>query len=345
MRLRLVFLVTVLASAACVGEPVVWQDKTEMPDRHPSPLSFPTLVARDSTQGDATPQAEFARTQDLLREAGATSVLLSVLSAMPETKQSAGAAAPMPPMSATTGTGATITDLGDRDAPVDRARCPRSLRIVDAPNRGRFAAWWTRRSNGRVALVGAWQMNVQSTGGDNTLSGQSMWRGPVEIDTLDQGAGDANASERGAVGCNRPAPGIAVDAKNGYVHVAYSINAPEGPGVFYAHQMDPRSPFEPPVVIVYGDRRLGTARIATEGDVVAVVYEDPNAPLDRGRIGLAISRTAGHLFDQRVQANRAGWAVDPYVEVRGRAAVVGWTEVDSTVSPSASFRMRRAVLR
>jgi hypothetical protein len=167
----------------------------------------------------------------------------------------------------------------------------------------------------------------------------------VNVDTLDQGAGDANAVERGAVGCNRAAPGLAVDAKNSYVHVAYAINAPEGPGVFYAHQMDPRALFELPVVMMYGDRRMGAARVAASGDFVAVVYEDPNAPLGRGRIGMAISRTSGHSFEPRVSASRTGRAVDPYVLMRGRAAVVGWSEVDSAVNATAAFRMRRATVR
>jgi hypothetical protein len=173
----------------------------------------------------------------------------------------------------------------------------------------------------------------------------AVWRGPVMVDTLDQGAGDANATERGAVGCNRAAPALAVDARNGYVHVAYAINAPEGPGVFYAHQMDPRSAFELPQVMLYGDRRMGAARVSTDGDVVAVAYEDPNAPLARGRIGLAVSYSAGHAFEPRQSVSRDGRAVDPYVMVRGRAVVVGWSDVDSSVSAVSAFRMRRGKVR
>ncbi len=313
-----------------------------MAEGHPSPLAFPSVAPRDSSQNDSTTAAQFARTQDLLRETGATSVLSTVLAAMPESNQSIAVAAVMPPMASMQNVVTPGAELGNGDAPIDAARCPRSLRVMEAPGRGKVAVWWSRRSGGRVALVGAWQLN-----GDRATSvdSASLWRGPLNIDTLDQGAGDSNAGERGAIGCDRPAPGVAVDAKNGFVHVAYAINAPEGAGVFYAHQMDPRSPFEPPVVIVYGDRRLGAARVATSGDVVAVAYEDPNAPLDRGRVALAVSRSAGHLFEQRMDANRSGWAVDPYVQIRGRAAVVGWTEVDSTVNPSSSFRMRRAVVK
>ena len=231
-------------------------------------------------------------------------------------------------------------EMGNLDVPRDAARCARSLRVADVPHKGRVAVWWSKRDNGRVFLVAAWQL-VGSVAPDTSR----QWRGPINVDTLDQGAGDANAVERGAVGCNRAAPGLAVDEQNGYVHVAYALNAPEGAGVFYAHQMDPRALFETPVVMMYGDRRMGAARVATSGDFVAVVYEDPNAPLGRGRIGLAISRTSGHSFEPRVDASRTGRAVDPYVLLRGRAAVVGWSEVDSTVNATAAFRMRRATVR
>ncbi|MEP6763440.1 MAG: hypothetical protein ABJB66_03965 [Gemmatimonadaceae bacterium] len=347
MRQRLalytaVLLASPLAISGCGPAPAAWEDKTAMAEAHPSPLAFPTTSPHDSAQTDSSSASRFARTQDLLREAGANSVLSTVLTAMPESKQSIAVQAKMPPMASMQNAILPGVDLGNSSEPRDDARCARSLRVMDAPGRGRVAVWWSQRSGGRVALLGAWQMI-----GDHSSTSDSAitWRGPFSIDTLDQGAGDSNARERGAVGCDRAAPGLAVDEKNGFVHVAYAINAPEGAGVFYAHQMDPRSAFEPPMVIVYGDRRLGAARVATSGDVVAVAYEDPNAPLDRGRVALAVSHTAGHLFEQRMDANVSGWAVDPYVQVRGRAAVVGWTEVDSTVIGSGSFKMRRAVVR
>jgi len=130
----------------------------------------------------------------------------------------------------------------------------------------------------------------------------SAWRGPIMVDSLDQGPGDAQAADRGAYGCARPAPSVAIDQKYGYVHVAYALTGPEGPGVFYAHQMDPRSQFEPPVAILYGER-IGDARVAVDGEVVAVAYEDPNSGLGRRKIGLAVSRTSGHLFEDRLTAS------------------------------------------
>jgi hypothetical protein len=337
MRYSVVLFAGLTLLSACVQEPVKWTDRTEMPDRHPSPLVFPPESPLDSTLRDSTGSAAFALTQDLLREAGARSMLSVVLATMPEARESLPAEEAMPPMAMAMAAGG---DLGTGDAPVDALRCARSLRIVDAPKRGQVAVWWTRRSAGRVALVAAWQM-TGAGGADST----AVWRGPIEVDTLDQGAGDANATERGAVGCNRPAPGVAVDSMHGYVHVAYALNAPEGPGVFYAHQMDPRSAFEPPLVIVYGDRKLGVARVATSGNLVAVVYEDPNAPLHRGRIGVAVSRTSGHVFESRVDASPLGKAVDPYVLVQGRAAVVGWSDVDSASTATTTFRLRRGVVR
>lgn len=375
-RALITAIATSLAFGACVKPPVEWMDKTAMDVRHPSPLEFPGAEPYDTTQADTSRMSRFAETQDLLREAGAMSMLAGVMKTMRDTTPPAtiGSAtsepgAPAPALMAMNHAmqmpAASLKlpgqDLGAGDAPIDPMRCARSLRIVDAPGRGRVAVWWSRRDRGRVFLVAAWQL----TGADSASASQPMshggmqhgasdnavpavasaWRGPVNVDTLDQGAGDANAVERGAVGCDRSAPGLAVDGRNGYVHVAYALNAPEGPGVFYAHQMDPRAAFESPVVMMYGDRRMGAARVAVSGDLVAVAFEDPNAPLNHGRIGLAISRTSGHAFEPRVDASKGGRAVDPYVMLRGRAAIVGWSDVDSTSNATAAFRMRRATVR
>ncbi|MGV3709212.1 MAG: hypothetical protein ACO1Q7_10245 [Gemmatimonas sp.] len=364
---RWISLSLILGGAACIEPaPAEWLDRTEMPEQRPSPLAFPAPLPFDTLAADTSATSLFAHTQDLLREAGAVSMLDDILGSMPVTSDSGAA----PAQSAPPQPGAPTVDamsgmdhsmhaasavpnasaskvlripgveLGDGDAPIDEARCARSLRVVDVAGKGRVAVWWSRRSNGRVFLLSAWQL-LGEVAPDSTR----VWRGPVNVDTLDQGAVDANASERGALGCHRAAPGLAVDAKNGYVHVAYAINAPEGPGVFYAHQMDPRAAYETPKVVMYGDRRMGVARVAASGDFVAVVFEDPNAPLDRGRIGLAVSRTAGHSFEPRLDVSKSGRAVDPYVVLRGRSAVVGWSDVDAGVRETAAFRMRRAVLR
>lgn len=343
-----VLAVAVLALSACVDEPVNWVDGMEMAEQHPSPLAFPGRTPFDSVISDTAAAAQFARTQDLLGEAGATSVLDAALAAMPAGDTSSVADASFEktpagmqhvmPMAGHEQMNIPGDDLGAGEFPVDPARCARSLRIAESPGRGTVAVWWSRRDRGRVFLVAAWKWNGMHS--DSAV----VWRGPVNVDTLDQGAGDANALERGAVGCDRAAPGVAI-GDNGYVHVAFALNAPEGPGIFYAHQMDPRSQFEPPVVMMYGDRRLGAARVAASGTTVAVVFEDPNAPLNRGRIGLALSKTSGHTFEPRVTASRSGRAADPFVALRARSAVVGWTDTDSTVSATSAFRMRRATLR
>lgn len=137
----------------------------------------------------------------------------------------------------------------------------------------------------------------------------------------------------------RPAPSVVVDDRHGYVHVAYALVTPEGPGVFYAHQMDPRSAFEPAQAIVYGER-LGAVRVAAAGDVVAVAYEDPNSGA-RARVAMAVSRTSGHSFADRLiaSADNAN-ARDPFVAVRGRAIVVGWSDVPA--AGDTTFRVRRA---
>ena len=127
------------------------------------------------------------------------------------------------------------------------------------------------------------------------------------------------------------------------MHVAYVLVGPEGAGVFYAHQMDPRAAFEFPIAIVYGDR-LGAARVAASGNVVAVAYEDPNSGA-RARVGLAVSRTAGHLFEERMIASgTTSDARDPYVAVRGRAIVEGWSEPPAGAGEPV-FKVRRARVR
>ncbi len=283
---------------------------------------------------DGTPQAEFLLVQDLMREAGASTLLAKALIDMPESRDSVPSSSLLP----TVAVGAApLSTLGDGDAPADSARCVRSLRISLAPQRGRVAVWWSRRANSRVSLVAAWRDTLPA---DGRLS---PWRGPIVIDSVDQGPGDARAAERGAAGCARPAPSLVVDDVLGYVHVAYVLVGPEGPGVFYAHQMDPRSAFEPPMAIVYGDQ-LGSARVAASGNLVAVAYEDPNSGA-RPRVGLAVSRTAGHLFEERMIASGTTVvARDPYVAVRGRAIVEGWSELPVSGGEPV-FKLRRAHTR
>lgn len=318
MRARLYLPAVALGLAGCAFGPsdIAWVDETPV-----STSDDPTgLVLHDPPAPVEPEPPDVARArEDWLRsralhdtEAPALRGLTDRLAALAaaQAERPAGAALPaldVPPVPATT--------LGAGPAPGDSARCPGSLRYEDTP-RGEVAVWWSLRERNRVHLLAAWRYR-----------GDRDWRGPIPVDTLDQGSTDARDVPEGIpVGCGRPAPGLSVDAENGFVHVAYALVGPEGPGFFYAHQMDPRGTFEPPQPIVYGER-LGPARVASDGNVVAVAYEDPNSGARR-RIALAISRTAGHLWEGRhLVSSGLNLASDPYVVVRRSGLVIGWYEV------------------
>jgi hypothetical protein len=335
-----------LGTAACETAPLSWIDAAPVRTRMPSPLANLPVEPLDSTLADTTPLAAFLLMQDRLREAGAQSLLVGLTTGVPEAADTtlvtrpvaaagsgASAAAAAPPMAGMAHSGhemggmamASTGPLGDGETPRDDGRCARTLRTVDAPGFGTVALWWTRAAAGRVHLVAAWRDG-----------GQGAWRGPLPVDTLDQGPEDAQAADRGAHGCLRPAPSVAWDSRTKFLHVAYAVRGPEGAGVFYAHQMDPRASFEVPAAVLYGEQ-LGVVRVASDGDVVAVAYEDPNRR-GRSRVGLAISRTAGHTFEeQRLTASAdAGDARDPHVVVHGRAVALGWSDVAANPSASAS---------
>ncbi|WP_353267300.1 hypothetical protein [Gemmatimonas sp.] len=331
---RMAALLTLCAGLAACEQPVAeWVDPSPVATGMPSPLAHPPFIPYDSTLREGTAEAQFLLTQDQLRELGAVTLLAGALDSLSASRASLSAVASLPPMQMAP---APAASLGDGDTPADSLRCARSLRLAIAVGRGRVATWWRRAPGGRVHLVAAWRDTIPAE------SRLGPWRGPIMVDTLDQGPRDAQASDRGAYGCARPAPSLAVDSLNGYVHVAYALTGPEGPGVFYAHQMDPRAGFEPPVAVLYGER-LGEARVASHGELVAVAYEDPNS---RGRVitSVAISRTAGHLFEERLAASGGTTARDPYVAVRGKAVVVGWSDF-GTATAEPVFTIRRAILR
>ena len=183
-------------------------------------------------------------------------------------------------------------------------RCVGSERFAAGRGGERYAAWWGARPDSSAVVLVARSTDDGAT-----------WGVPLAVDTLD----------RGVRACARPAPGLAADTLNNFIHVVYFLDAPEGPGLFYAHQMDPRAAFEPATVIVYGRRSVGAA-IATSGDTVAVAYEDPNGA--RPRVALALSRTAGHIFEDRhvEVSGDAAQARDPRVALGSGRIAVGWTE-------------------
>ena len=194
------------------------------------------------------------------------------------------------------------------------ALCSGSLRLSRA-GRMLFAVWWSPRADSTATLASA------STG-DNGAT----WSGVVPVDTTD----------RGVTGCARTPPAISADSANGSVHVTYAMLAAEGPGLFYSHSMDGGTTFHAPVTILYGDR-LGRTSVAAVGDIVAVAFEDPNSRAPR--IGLALSRTMGHIFEYRVLPVSAdnGTATQPLVAVQQRRLTVAWQE---RAAPNAGIVLR-----
>ena len=183
------------------------------------------------------------------------------------------------------------------------AVCDGSVRVAYDLQGGLFAAWWAPRADSNAVLLVARRVKEDS----------GSWSAPVVADARDQSG----------AGCRRPPPAIAADAARGYVHLAYYLDAPTGAGVYGGHSMESGTYFHDPVAIVYGDRAVRTS-IATSGDLVAVAYEDPNS--ERSRIAVAISRTAGHLYEHRVDVSPASMrATNPQVYLDGRRLAVGWT--------------------
>jgi hypothetical protein len=241
--------------------------------------------------------------------------------------------------------GVAVTPAGEVSAASERAdvsppasvagrACPSSTRLAaGAVNAGggspTYAVWWAVRSDSSAVLLAA-----RSDDGGRT------WARTLAVDTLD----------RSGRGCARPAPAATVDAVNGFVHVVYFMEAPEGAGVFYAHLMDPRAEFEPAAVVIYGERP-SAASVASHGDTVVVAYENPNG--DRPRVELAVSYTAGHLFDHRgvFVSSESAAAEAPSVALDGRRVAVAWLErqgapaADTVASPALSVVVRRGELQ
>ena len=196
--------------------------------------------------------------------------------------------------------------------------CAGSVRVASDGAHGAFAAWWVPREDSSVALVVS-----------HRPSEDAVWGTPVMADARDRGKG----------GCDRPAPGISADASRGYVHLAYFLDAPAGAGVYGGHSMENGTYFHDPVAIVYGERVV-PASVATSGDIVAVAYEDPNSA--RARVAVAISLTAGHLYEYRVEASPSTTrATDPRVAVNGRRVAVAWSAEEWEQGSQGSRAMMR----
>ena len=197
----------------------------------------------------------------------------------------------------------------------------RGSRISATPVRGSVwsASWQVRGDSSAVLLAD-----------QRDTSGALLQR--IVIDSIDVAT----------LGCARPAPSIAVDSVNGYVHVAYYMVAPEGPGLFYAHLMNTKlRQFEAPLAIVYGEKAVHVA-VASRADTVAVVYEDPNSEL--GRIAMSMSLTGGHLFEQTarlipVSTSSQEASAPQIVRLAGGQLWIGWTEASAS---GHAFLVRQA---
>ena len=191
--------------------------------------------------------------------------------------------------------------------------CANSVRTATSGS-AVFTAWWEIRSDSSAELVVA-----------RSEAGARRWKVRVVADTAD----------RGARGCGRPPPDIAADSASGYLHLAYFLEPSRGGGVFYAHSMDGGHSFHQSVPIVFG-RNPARVSIASSGDRVVIAYEDPNS--SHPEINLALSRTMGHIFEQRADASGNNVrAKQPVVSLAGDTVRVWW----SVYSPNPTISATR----
>jgi hypothetical protein len=184
--------------------------------------------------------------------------------------------------------------------------CKTSLRTARG-SASLHGAWWVVRADSSAGLYAA----------ASTDSGRS-WSAAIPVDTAD----------RSTNGCSRPAPALATVGDD--LQLAYSMTAPEGTGVFFAHFMG--SMLHSPVAVIYGERLVATA-IAAEDDRVAVAYEEPNGK--RAQVDVALSSSQGHIFEWHETASRGvDVATSPAVALSGQSIAVAWStrEPADTVS-------------
>lgn len=198
-------------------------------------------------------------------------------------------------------------------------RCEHSYRFAWMDTTRVYAVWWVPRPDRSAGLFASY-----------SADGGRTWTASAPVDSTDVGA----------AGCSRPSPGVAGDGAT--VHVVYSLTSSEGTGIFFAHSMDRATLFHSPVAVVYGDR-LGDAAVAVHGDAVVVAFQDINDP---SRIALAISRTMGHIFEQRTTVTAGvGTVGAPDVALAGRTIAVSWKQTSASDSTRAVRMMRVGQLR
>lgn len=195
-----------------------------------------------------------------------------------------------------------ITDTTSLVPPSIPTACPGSARVALSGASGieRYVAWWAPRADSSAALLSA-----------RSTDGGRSWSAPEPVDTADHRP----------VGCVRPAPAIAADSSSGYVHVAYSMRDAQGAGIFFSHSMDRGKMFHWPVTITYGDHLTDVA-IAVHGDTVAIAYVEPSS--DHPQLGLALSHTMGHIFEDRLTVPSSSDASDPAVAIAPGRVGVAW---------------------
>jgi hypothetical protein len=202
--------------------------------------------------------------------------------------------------------------------------CPGSLRTAQS-GPDIYGAWWEVRDDSSSILMV----------GQSTDTGKS-WAIAVPADT----------SDHSLRGCTRPPPAVAADSTTNYVDIAYFMDAKEGPGVFFTHSMDARKLgtgdgiFHAPVPVVYGDHPANVS-VAAKGDTLVVAYEDPNG--DREIVGLALSVTMGHIFEQRFTISQPELpARNPVVAIRTDSVMVQWMERPDSVTTGGRVAVRSA---
>jgi len=174
--------------------------------------------------------------------------------------------------------------------------CTTSIREAWGTSRLR-AVWWRVRPDSSAGLYMAASPDSGRT-----------WEPAVAVDTADVSS----------AGCDRPPPSIAAEGDD--LHIAYSMIASEGTGVFFAHYL--ATMVHSPVAVIYGDRLVPTA-IAVDGDRIAVAYEDPNGK--RRQVAVALSTSQGHIFESHIVASRdVDVATDPAVALAGHRIAVSW---------------------
>jgi hypothetical protein len=212
-----------------------------------------------------------------------------------------------------------VSDSAPAPAINAAGECAASARAASGATPTRLhAVWWAVRADSSAVLY----MAASSDSG-------KTWGPPIVVDTADVSS----------AGCRRPPPAIAAVGDD--LHIAYSMRASEGTGVFFAHFLS--SMVHAPVAVIYGDRLVPTA-IAADGNRVAVAYEDPNGT--PRRVGVALSSSQGHIFEQHTTASRdVDAATNPLVAIAGRRIAVSWSTRQANDSATARRIVRRGQMR